>query len=197
MSNTFKIKFESIDELRDKLADVYGLVTPQPDMPVGLALFSSEELHAELDARMHAGQAQSAPAANDPAPTLPVDPPKAKRGRPAKKPAALLAGNGAAPAETVTRRRANSTPSPAAVPETPSPAPDKRSESVAPEPPNEDNIMDLMSQVYSASNDMELIRNLMLEVSGKTQLSQIQVTLWPALVTRLEGELARLKGTPA
>ena len=59
--------------------------------------------------------------------------------------------------------------------------------------PEEDEVMALISQVYSSSNDMQLIRTVLQDVGGKTQLSQIPQNLWPALVARLHEELKRLQ----
>jgi hypothetical protein len=178
------LEFSTAPELRMQvleLADIIGAEgVPAPPNGESLALYSNEELMSELTLRAavegHAGAkgVDPAVAANEPT----AEPAKKGRGRPKKEAAAATA---------------EPPPSPAATPLAPTPKPDKAASSVAPDLPNEDDVMALISQVYSASNDMLLIRAVLQEVGGKTQLSQIPVNLWPALVARLNQELTRLQ----
>ena len=182
------IRFDTMDQLRDQLIAITTLyfgLTPDDNKPPEevptLALFTSAELVNEL----HRREAQDPEAvAPPPAP----EPEKRRRGRPPK--------NAPPPQQELKLNGGEQAPEKEATPATPH-EPDKEATSVAPDMPTEDQVLGLMTEVYSASGDMELVRAIMSDVGGKTQLSQIPPKLWPELIKRLSKEQMRLKGAAA
>lgn len=204
--NKLTLRFDSLAHLQQQLAGILSLVGDTVPAPANdetsLALYSSDELLAELTMRQTTVEARpngSPPEMPDDAkmPTPENNPvpavAKRKRGRPPKAVStqAATASATVAAADPATNEPA---PEPAALPTEAAKPPDPNPASVAPELPGEDDMLLLLSETYSASDDMELVRNIMKEVGGKTQLSQIPVNLWPTLRDRLQGELARIKG---
>lgn len=185
------LDFDSLSDLRMQLEGFGAGLPPSLSPANSLALYDDDELEAERMRRKGIVLTSNTPQA-EPAP--PAEPeaaaPAKKRGRPAKKepeqPELFPEGQpitGEPPPNVVNIKQAKE--------------PDKNADSVAPSLPTEDEMLALMSEVYSKSGDMELVRGVMQEVGGKTQLSQIPTAAWPALQKRLLEERARLTATGA
>lgn len=189
------LEFVDLDDLREQVSTLhlmfFGAPLPapanDPAVPENLALFTSEELAVELNER-------SVPAPDAGANPVPDQAAKRKRGRPPKDKGATPE-----PANEAQATAATEEPAPAAeaVPNGPV-EPSKDAHGVAPNLPTEDQMLALLSEVYSDSGDMELVRGIMREVGGDSQLSLIAPGKWPALHERLSQEKQRLaKGNAA
>jgi hypothetical protein len=189
------IKFNSMNELRDQLIAISTLYfgvdaseASSTEPAPALALYTSEELQGEL----HRRQTSSAP---EPA-TTPTTPEKRKPGRP-KKNSAPTPTSASTYKQVELPIRDEAPPLNEAAKPLPPQEPALSGETVAPHLPTEDQVLGLMSEVYSSSGDMELVRAIMSDVGGKTQLSQIPPRLWPELMKRLTKEQVRLNGKGA
>jgi hypothetical protein len=193
--SSLHLEFDDLADLRAQLVR-FGSHESVPLTPTGsIALFSTAELLVELSRRddlpiqyPSTGNGEAQGADSHPEPTPPeaeAEAPKKKKQNPRKmqdeRKAATMAElpHGTPGEEPPT---AKGTPK----------EPDTNSASPAPSLPTEDDMLALMSEVYSKSGDMELVRSVMQEVGGKTQLSQINVALWPMLQKRLFAERDRL-----
>jgi hypothetical protein len=189
--NKLTLNFVDIPDLARQLQAVILFFGKATDMPaeVNLALFNDEELKTELAER---AAIEEAPKSNGGAVVNIDQAPKRKRGRPPKAPPtqAAAAEPTAGEAQAPTNEPA---PQAAALPTDAPTEPSRDPAGVAPDMPTEDAMLQLLSDVYSASGDMELVRNCMQEVGGKTQLSMIPVNLWPKLRERLSAERDRFR----
>lgn len=149
------------------------------DGGANIALFTTEELQAELTRRLNGSQ-QFAMEGVAAAPT-----PK-KRGRPPKAAAPeVLPGQGNLFAES------EQPPDPAALPNQ-TEIPDTGTGGVASTGPDQLEMERLISAVFSRSKDMERLRKLMLEVTGFATLNKSPKETWPRLKQVLEAELVDL-----
>lgn len=157
----------------------------------GLALFTTDELMAELAARGEAnGSVQGVLFDMDGAPSPQADqevtprPPAKKRGRPAKEPAV--------PAPEPHPTTGELFPQAEALPAKEPELPDMGVGGVASTGPDKVEMERLISALYSRGKDAAHMRDFMVSVTGEPTLGKTPKEKWPVLKAAIEQELKNL-----
>jgi hypothetical protein len=154
-----------------------------------LALYNDGELADELKRRQEGGKP-----ADDTSTTAPgTDAPKRRPGRPQK----LQAVAPPTPPATEEGAATEPPPDPAAVAAAKPTEPSQAAGTVTGNLPSVEQMLKLMTTVYSKCGDINLVRGIAEEVCGKVNLADCDPNKFPALKARLDAKLAELTGAAA
>ncbi len=185
----------SAEELQAQLNRIAAMVSgvqmlPQSEAPP-LALFTSEELHEELQSRQAADDARrQSPEPAAATALAAAEPEKRKPGRPSKLKAVAPPPTPAPEPQPDPANPFEPEPQPAAVAAAKPEVPSQQAGTLTQNVPTVEQMMKLMTQLYGKCKDILLVRSIAEEVCGKVNLADCPPDKFPALKAKLEAKLA-------